>query len=66
VCGIGRRDQGATVRTGHAFREFFKSFIAEVGMETETGVSLGPKSARLRSRHGDIHFLGNSMPRTQW
>jgi hypothetical protein len=45
-----------TVRNWHAFREFFQSLLAEEDTKTETGVSLGPESARLRFRHGDSHF----------
>jgi hypothetical protein len=30
--------------------------VAGVGTKTETRLSLGPESARLRSRRGDSHF----------
>jgi hypothetical protein len=52
----GRRGH-MNYETGHMhFEKFFQSFIAEAGMKTEAGVSLGPESARLGSRRGDSHF----------
>jgi hypothetical protein len=40
----------------HISRFFLVIYCRGSGTKTEAGVSLGPESVRLRSRHGDSHF----------